>query len=135
MAEALQTLLDEDKSIATQRQLAALIGKSEPWVSDMLRILNLPAKLQTKLRTSETSVAYEKPMKAAPPPCAARKGTTPAATCAPPSSGCSKRWDSSKAPAHSIRLPSSPRLFYRKCLLTRHPPDGAIKWSHEHESR
>ena len=65
MAEALQTLLDEDKSIATQRQLAALIGKSEPWVSDMLRILTLPAKLQTQLRTSETSVAYDSAMRIA----------------------------------------------------------------------
>jgi ParB family chromosome partitioning protein len=65
MAEALQTLLDEDKSIATQRQLAALIGKSEPWLSDMLRILTLSPKYQEQLRASELSVSYDSAMRIA----------------------------------------------------------------------
>ena len=59
LAEALQTLLDEDPNIKTQRQLAAAIGKGEDWVSAMLRILSLPAKLQEKLGTSQVSVSYD----------------------------------------------------------------------------
>jgi ParB family transcriptional regulator, chromosome partitioning protein len=65
MAEALQTLLDEDESIQTQRQLAAVIGKGEAWVSEMLGILRLPAMLQEKLRTSEVTVPYDSAMKIA----------------------------------------------------------------------
>lgn len=65
LAEALQALLDEDPSIKTQRQLAAAIGKGEDWVSAMLRILTLPAKLQEKLETSQVSVSYDSVMRIA----------------------------------------------------------------------
>lgn len=65
MAEALQTLLSEDDNLSTQRQLAALIGKSENWVSEMLRILTLPPKLQEKLRSSQVSVGYDIAMRIA----------------------------------------------------------------------
>ena len=65
MAEALQSLLDEDQSIRTQRKLAELIGKRETWVSDMLRVLTIPAKLQEELRTSELSVGYDSIMRIA----------------------------------------------------------------------
>lgn len=65
MAEALQSLLDEDQSIGTQRKLASLIGKSEQWVCDMLRLLTLPAKLQEKLRASVVSIAYDSTMRIA----------------------------------------------------------------------
>lgn len=63
LAEALQTLLDEDSSIKTQRELAKLIGKRESWVSDMLRILTLPATLQEELRMSEVPVSYDAVMR------------------------------------------------------------------------
>lgn len=63
LAEALQTLLDEDAGVKTQRELAALIGKRESWVSDMLRILTLPTTLQEKLRTSEVPVSYDAVMR------------------------------------------------------------------------
>ena len=65
MAEALQTMLDEDQTLHTQRELAALIGKPEDWVSAMLRILTLPAKLQEKLGTSQVSVSYDSAMRIA----------------------------------------------------------------------
>ena len=65
LAEALQSLLDEDNALTTQRQLAALIGKSEQWVSDMLSILTLPAIQQEQLRTSEVSVSYDSTMRIA----------------------------------------------------------------------
>src|SRR5947209_12478147 len=38
MAEALQSLLDEDQRVKSQVELATLIGKDEAWVSGMLRI-------------------------------------------------------------------------------------------------
>jgi ParB family transcriptional regulator, chromosome partitioning protein len=65
MAEALQALIDEDPSIKTQRKLAEMIGKRESWVSDMLSVLTLPAKLQEKLRTSEVPVSYDSTMRIA----------------------------------------------------------------------
>jgi ParB family chromosome partitioning protein len=65
MAEALQALLEEDQRVSTQRGLAHLIGKREAWVSDMLRILTLPAKLQEKLRSAEVSIGYDLAMRIA----------------------------------------------------------------------
>lgn len=59
MAEALQSLMDEDKATASQDQLAATLGKSKAWVSGMLRILSLPVELQKKVWTSEQSLSYE----------------------------------------------------------------------------
>lgn len=65
MAEALQALLEEDGEIKTQRELAAIIGKREAWVSDMLSVLTLPTPLQAKLRISEVSVPYDTVMRIA----------------------------------------------------------------------
>jgi ParB family transcriptional regulator, chromosome partitioning protein len=59
MAEALQTLMDEDERVRTQDDLARLIGKSKVWVSGMLKILTLPTDLQQKVRTSELSIGYD----------------------------------------------------------------------------
>lgn len=63
LAEALQSILDEDPAVKTQRDLAKMIGKRESWVSDMLRILTLPPELQQELRTSEASVPYDAVMR------------------------------------------------------------------------
>ena len=65
LAEALKALLDEDANIGTQRGLARIIGKREPWLSDMLRVLTLPPDLQQKLRISEVSVPYDTAMRIA----------------------------------------------------------------------
>lgn len=59
MAEALQSLMDEDNRIKTQDDLARLIGKTKAWVSGMLRILTLPTDLQGKVQTSQLSVSYD----------------------------------------------------------------------------
>jgi ParB family chromosome partitioning protein len=59
MAEALQSMLDDDPDIRDQQQLAALVGKSPQWVSEMLRILTLPPPLQSKLRTSGRVVSAD----------------------------------------------------------------------------
>lgn len=57
LAETLRTLLDSG-AVATQRELARQVGKSEQWMSGMLRILELPARLQEELRTT-AAIGYE----------------------------------------------------------------------------
>lgn len=59
MAEALQSLLDEDEQIKTQDDLAKTIGKDKTWVSGMLRILTLPVGLQQKVGSTQLSVSYD----------------------------------------------------------------------------
>ncbi len=59
LAEALQSLITEDPEIRRQVDLAKAIGKSEDWVSRILRILDLPAELQAKVATSQLSIPYD----------------------------------------------------------------------------
>jgi ParB/RepB/Spo0J family partition protein len=59
MAEALQSLMDEDDRIKTQDDLAQLLGKDKTWVSGMLKILSLPVDLQQRVGTSQLSVSYD----------------------------------------------------------------------------
>ena len=59
MAEALQSLLDEDERVKTQDELAKMIGKDKFWVSGMLRILSLPTSLQRKVGSTQQSVSYD----------------------------------------------------------------------------
>lgn len=59
LAEALQGLMDEDKRIQTQDDLARLIGKDKAWVSGMLRILTLPADVQQRVGCTQLSVSYD----------------------------------------------------------------------------
>jgi len=65
MAEALQSILTEDETVTTQRDLARTVGKSEQWVSEMLNVLTLAPSLQEKLRASESTVSYDSVMKIA----------------------------------------------------------------------
>ncbi len=59
VAETLHRLLTEGEGTRTQQELAHLLGMRKSWVSDMLRILTLPAKLQEQLRTAQKSVTYD----------------------------------------------------------------------------
>jgi ParB family chromosome partitioning protein len=59
MAEALQSLMDEDDRIKTQDDLAKLIGKDKTWISGMLNILSLPVELQKTVGTSQLSIGYD----------------------------------------------------------------------------
>jgi ParB family transcriptional regulator, chromosome partitioning protein len=59
LAEALQSLLDEDEQIRSQDDLAKTIGKDKTWVSGMLRILTLPTGLQEKVGSTQLSVPYD----------------------------------------------------------------------------
>src|SRR5205823_1159906 len=59
MAEALQSMMDEDDRIKTQDDLAKVIGKSKFWVSGMLRILTLPTSLQRQLGNAQITLSYD----------------------------------------------------------------------------
>jgi ParB family chromosome partitioning protein len=59
LAEALQSLMDEHPTIKSQADVAKLIGKDKTWVSQMLRILDLPAHLRRKVETSQLSIPYD----------------------------------------------------------------------------
>jgi ParB family chromosome partitioning protein len=59
MAEALQSMMDEDDRVKSQDDLAKVIGKDKTWVSGMLRILSLPPALQRKVGTSQLALSYE----------------------------------------------------------------------------
>jgi hypothetical protein len=65
VAETLQRLLEDGEGIRSQRDLARLLGMRDAWVSDILRILTLPAKLQELLRTAERAVPYDTVMRVA----------------------------------------------------------------------
>jgi ParB family chromosome partitioning protein len=57
LAETLRHLLDTG-AVTTQRELARQVGKSEQWMSSMLRVLELPARLQEELRNTP-GIGYE----------------------------------------------------------------------------
>jgi ParB/RepB/Spo0J family partition protein len=64
LAETLRTLLEE-QAVPTQQELARQIGKREQWVSEMLRILDLPAKLLEQLRGPGSAIGYDTAQKIA----------------------------------------------------------------------
>lgn len=59
LAEALQTMLDEDPAVANQDALATLIGKDKTWVSGMLRVLSLPPDLRQQVGSTQLSLSYD----------------------------------------------------------------------------
>jgi hypothetical protein len=59
MAEALQSLIDEDDRIKSQDDLARLIGKDKTWVSGMLKILALPTDLQRQVGSTQLTLGYD----------------------------------------------------------------------------
>ncbi len=65
LATSLNLLMENDPTIKTKRDLAAQIGKSEVWVSKMLRILDLPEALKEKLSTSKVLISAEAASEAA----------------------------------------------------------------------
>lgn len=59
MAEALQTMIDEDTTIKSQDDLAKAIGKDKAWVSGMLRVLTLSERLRHKVGLTQQSISYD----------------------------------------------------------------------------
>ena len=59
MAEALQSLMDEDERVKSQDDLARLLGKDKTWVSGMLKILSLPVDVQQEVGCTQLSLSYD----------------------------------------------------------------------------
>ena len=59
LAESLNFLMENDPGIKTQEDLARAIGKDKSWVSQMLRILDLPAELKAKVGTSQLFISAD----------------------------------------------------------------------------
>ena len=59
LAQGLQELKDDNPDVKTNRDLACQIGKSEQWVGQMLKILDLPLALQGKIRTADRIIPYD----------------------------------------------------------------------------
>jgi len=58
LAETLRAMLNAGV-VPTQRELARQIGKREQWMSGMMRILDMPLRLQEMLRNRSISIGYE----------------------------------------------------------------------------
>lgn len=59
LAQALEEMKADNADINTNRELATLVGKSEQWVGQMLKILSLPEPIREKIRNAERVVPYD----------------------------------------------------------------------------
>src|SRR5450432_1707439 len=59
LAQALQDMKDDNPDVKTNRDLAAQIGKSEQWVGQMLKILELPEEAREKIRNADRVIPYD----------------------------------------------------------------------------
>jgi len=59
LAQALSEMKEENPDVKTNRDLAAQVGKSEQWVGQMLKILDLPEAAQEKIRKADRIIPYD----------------------------------------------------------------------------
>lgn len=59
LAQALLEMKEENPEVKTNRDLAGRIGKSEQWVGQMLKILDLPDEAQAKIRSADRIIPYD----------------------------------------------------------------------------
>lgn len=59
LAQGLQDMKDDNPDVKTNRDLAGLIGKSEQWVGQMLKVLELPEAAQEKIRSADRVIPYD----------------------------------------------------------------------------
>ncbi len=59
LSQALQDMKDDNPDVKTNRDLAGRIGKSEQWVGQMLKILDLPEAAQKAIRGAERIIPYD----------------------------------------------------------------------------
>jgi ParB family chromosome partitioning protein len=57
LAEAIRALVEQEQ--LAQEQVAEQLGKDKTWVSQILRILDLPAELKRKVETSQLLLSYD----------------------------------------------------------------------------
>jgi ParB family chromosome partitioning protein len=59
LAHALQEMKEDNPDVKTNRDLAGVVGKSEQWVGQMLKILELPESTQEQIRSSDRIIPYD----------------------------------------------------------------------------
>ncbi len=59
LSQALQEMKEENGDIKTNRDLAALVGKTEQWVGQILKLLSLPEDIQNEIRGASIVIPYE----------------------------------------------------------------------------
>lgn len=59
LAQGLRDMKDDNPDVKTNRDLAGLIGKSEQWVGQMLKVLDLPEAAQEKIRSADRVISYD----------------------------------------------------------------------------
>ena len=59
LAHALQEMKEDNPDVKTNRDLAVIVGKTEQWVGQMLKVLSLPEETQTELRAAPRPIAYD----------------------------------------------------------------------------
>jgi ParB family chromosome partitioning protein len=59
LAYALQEMKEDNPDIKTNRDLSSVIGKSEQWVGQMLKVLSLPEPVQEELRKADRVIPYD----------------------------------------------------------------------------
>lgn len=59
LAQALSDMKEENGDVKTNRDLASLVGKTEQWVGQMLKLLSLPDGIQTELKKADRVIPYE----------------------------------------------------------------------------
>lgn len=59
LTRALSEMKTEHPGVKTNRDLAKLIGKSEQWVGQMLKILDLPAPVMAEVEQAKVSIPYD----------------------------------------------------------------------------
>jgi ParB family chromosome partitioning protein len=59
LAQALQDMKDDSPEVKTNRDLASRVGKSEQWVGQMLKILELPEAAQERIRSADRIIPYD----------------------------------------------------------------------------
>jgi len=59
LAHALQEMKDDNPEVKTNRDLAALIGKSEQWVGQMLKVGSISESVKEKIQSAERAIPYD----------------------------------------------------------------------------
>jgi ParB family chromosome partitioning protein len=59
LARALEDMKADNPDIKTNRDLAGLVGKSEQWVGQMLKVLSLPEPIQEQIRSADRVMPYD----------------------------------------------------------------------------
>ena len=59
LAHALQEMKEDNPEVKTNRDLAAIVGKTEQWVGQILKVLSLPEETREEIRSADHRIPYD----------------------------------------------------------------------------